>query len=131
MRLLLVEDNVRLAEFMSKGLAKAGFELDHVTGAGDAETTLSSQDYDAVVLDLGLPDRDGIGVLQDLRHARKNVPVLIVTARDGLSDRVSGLNSGADDYLVKPFAMEELTARIHALYAGRDKRWGQFWRPEI
>lgn len=115
MRLLLVEDNKRLAEFMCKGLAKAGFELDHVTDAEDAETTLGAQNYDAIVLDLGLPGRDGIGVLQDLRQARKNVPVLIVTARDGLSDRVRGLNSGADDYLVKPFAMEELTARVRAL----------------
>lgn len=115
MRLLLVEDNKRLAEFMCKGLAKAGFELDHVTDAEDAETTLGAQDYDAVVLDLGLPDRDGMGILQDLRQARKNVPVLIVTARDGLSDRVRGLNGGADDYLVKPFDMEELTARVHAL----------------
>lgn len=115
MRLLLVEDNRRLAEFMHKGLSKVGFELDHVTDSQDAETSLETQDYDAVVLDLGLPDHDGMGILQNLRQERKNVPVLIVTARDGLNDRVNGLNSGADDYLVKPFAMEELTARIHAL----------------
>lgn len=115
MRLLLVEDNVRLAEFMRDGLYKAGFELDHVTDAQDAEATLDAQNYDAVVLDLGLPDRDGMGILRNLRHARENIPVLIVTARDGLDDRVRGLNSGADDYLVKPFDIEELTARVHAL----------------
>jgi len=115
MRLLLVEDNTRLAEFMRKGLAKAGFETNHVEDAEGAETTLDTQDYDAVILDLGLPDRNGMGVLQNLRQSRKNIPVLIVTARDGLDDRVRGLNSGADDYLVKPFAMEELTARVRAL----------------
>lgn len=115
MRLLLVEDNKRLAEFICSGLGKAGFELDHVTDAEDAEATLDGQDYDAVVLDLGLPGKDGMEVLKGLRRDRMDVPVLIVTARDGLDDRVRGLNSGADDYLVKPFDMEELTARVHAL----------------
>ena len=115
MRLLLVEDNARLAEFMCKGLAKAGFETNHVEDADGAEATMDAQDYDAIILDLGLPDRSGMDVLQNLRQDRQNVPVLIVTARDGLDDRVRGLNSGADDYLVKPFAIEELTARVRAL----------------
>lgn len=115
MRILLVEDNQRLAEAVSEGLSKAGFEVDPVGAGGDALAALGSQPYDAVVLDLGLPDIDGTEVLRQLREKKNTLPVLILTARDGLSDKISGLNLGADDYMVKPFETEELVARIHAL----------------
>lgn len=115
MRILLVEDNPRLSEAVNEGLAKAGFEVDPVAGGGDALSAASSQVYDAVVLDLGLPDIDGTEVLRQLREMKNTVPVLVLTARDSLSDKITGLNQGADDYMVKPFETEELVARIHAL----------------
>ncbi len=115
MRLLLVEDNPRLAEVVQSGLREAGLEADNAFTAEEALSAFSAQSYDLVILDLGLPDRDGLSLLGDLRAANKNVPVIIMTARDGLNDRIKGLDGGADDYLVKPFAIEELAARIRAL----------------
>ena len=115
MRLLIVEDNGRLADFMGKALRAAGFTVDRVGLAAEAEAALVTTRYDSVVLDLGLPDADGIDVLKGLRRRRDSTPVLILTARDGLVDRVEGLNSGADDYLLKPFVMAELIARLKAL----------------
>ena len=115
MRILLVEDNPRLSEAVNESLAKAGFEVDPVAGGSDALSAVSAQTYDAVVLDLGLPDIDGTEVLRQLREKKNTVPVLVLTARDGLSDKIGGLNQGADDYMVKPFETEELIARIHAL----------------
>ena len=115
MRLLLVEDNERLAGLVAAGLTKAGFEVDTQNNATDAQAALQSVSYAAMVLDLGLPDRDGIHLLRELRQSGDALPVLILTARGGLEDRVRGLNSGADDYLVKPFAQEELVARLRAL----------------
>ena len=115
MRLLLVEDNEELSGIVVKGLELGGFSADQVATAADALNVLRTMHYSAVILDLGLPDEDGLTVLQTLRSSQNAVPVLILTARDGVNDRVAGLRAGADDYLVKPFAIEELIARIEAL----------------
>lgn len=115
MRILLVEDNTRLSEAISDSLRKAGFEVDAVAEGEEALTILSLQPYDVIVLDLGLPDMDGMKVLEALRSRGSAVPVLVLTARGALSDKISGLNAGADDYLVKPFELDELIARIRAL----------------
>lgn len=115
MRLLLVEDEERLAAAVAAGLVRAGFVVDSVTTAEDARAALAAVAYDALVLDLGLPDGDGMGVLRALRQGRSATPVLILTARDALEDRVAGLDGGADDYLLKPFEMPELVARLKAL----------------
>jgi DNA-binding response OmpR family regulator len=115
MRLLLVEDNEELSGLLVKSLAAAGFGADTVTTAADALSVLGSTHYAAAILDLGLPDEDGLTVLRALRTRQNALPVLILTARDGVNDRVTGLRAGADDYLVKPFAVEELVARLEAL----------------
>jgi DNA-binding response OmpR family regulator len=115
MRLLLVEDEERLAVAVAAGLARAGFVVDPVGSAEDARAALAGVAYDVIVLDLGLPDGDGMDILRDLRRNGAATPVLILSARDALRDRVAGLDGGADDYLLKPFEMEELTARLKAL----------------
>ena len=115
MRLLLVEDNERLRQLTSAALARAGFETDGVATAADAEAAMHAISYAVLVLDLGLPDQDGLALLKRVRNSGDTLPVLILTARAGLEDRVRGLNAGADDYLVKPFAQEELVARIRVL----------------
>jgi DNA-binding response OmpR family regulator len=115
MRLLLVEDNERLAALTSAALTAAGFQADIVGTAADAEAAVRAVSYAAMVLDLGLPDADGVSVLKRVRAAGDPLPILILTARAGLEDRVRGLDAGADDYLVKPFAQAELLARIRAL----------------
>jgi DNA-binding response OmpR family regulator len=115
MRLLLVEDNERFAALLKQGLAAAGFTVDVLTTAGDATAALQTGPCDIVVLDLGLPDGDGLDVLAEMRRRGDATPVLILTARGSLNDRVTGLQRGADDYLVKPFALEELIARLQAL----------------
>ena len=115
MRLLLVEDNEELSKLLVNSLGASGFDADAVTTAADALNVLGSTHYAAVILDLGLPDADGSTVLRTLRSRQNAVPVLILTARDGVNDRVAGLRAGADDYLVKPFAVEELVARLEAL----------------
>jgi DNA-binding response OmpR family regulator len=115
MRLLLVEDNERLSALIKAGLAKAGFETDAFTTAAEAEVAIRSVAYSAVILDLGLPDQDGLILLRGLRASGNVLPILILTARGGIEDRVRGLDAGADDYLVKPFAQEELVARIRVM----------------
>lgn len=115
MRILLAEDDRLLGEGIRAGLARAGFAVDWVRDGEAASHALAGEAYDAVVLDLGLPKQDGVAVLKRLRARRNPVPVLILTARDSLADRVAGLDAGADDYLVKPFAAEELQARLRAL----------------
>ena len=115
MRLLLIEDDERLAPVVVRGLDRAGFTVDRMATVGDAREALLSAPYDLVVLDLGLPDGDGLNVLRELRGREVPVPVLILTARDAVENRVDGLDAGADDYLLKPFAMEELIARLRAL----------------
>lgn len=114
MRLLLVEDNAQLAELLAKGLQTAGYETDVLSSLEEASTVLRTTFYAALILDLGLPDGDGLALLRELRHRNNPIPVLVLTARGGLNDRVHGLRSGADDYLVKPFALEELVARLEA-----------------
>ncbi|MGB0683024.1 MAG: response regulator [Magnetovibrionaceae bacterium] len=115
MRVLLVEDNERLVDAMRKGMEREGFALDAFETVEDGEAALSTVRYDAVVLDLGLPDGDGLTLLKNLRAQGAATPVLILTARDSVEDRVKGLDCGADDYLLKPFAFEELVARLRAL----------------
>jgi two-component system response regulator TctD len=115
MRVLLVEDNQELVSLLIKGLAQSGLSADSVGTVGDAVHVLSTMKYAAVVLDLGLPDNDGLTLLRDMRRKGDATPVLVLTARDGVTDRVTGLREGADDYLPKPFAMEELVARLQAL----------------
>lgn len=115
MRLLIVEDERRLVEVLRPGLAKAGFVADAVGTVRDAREALALIPYDAGILDLGLPDGDGLMFLVHLRRAGNQLPVLVLTARDAVEQRVAGLDAGADDYLVKPFAMTELIARIKAL----------------
>lgn len=124
MRILLVEDNLRLSTFVRRGLEKEDFTVDGVGTIADAEAALDTAPYDLMVLDLGLPDGDGLDLLKDLRGANNHLPVLVLTARDGVDDRVKGLNAGADDYLLKPFAVEELTARLRALLRRPDGALG-------
>jgi two-component system response regulator TctD len=114
MRLLVVEDNEQLAGLLSKGLKTAGYETDVLSSLEEASTVLRTTFYAALILDLGLPDGDGLELLREIRHRNNPIPVLVLTARSGLHDRVCGLRSGADDYLVKPFALEELVARLEA-----------------
>jgi len=115
MRLLLIEDNERLAGAIWQHLKKAGFAVDCVGLAAEASAAITTARYDAIVLDLGLPDGDGMKILQYARQNGNSTPILILTARDSLEDRIRGLNSGADDFLLKPFAMGELVARLKAL----------------
>jgi DNA-binding response OmpR family regulator len=114
MRLLVVEDNEELAKLLAKGLQAAGYDTDVFATVAEARAALLMITYAAMILDLGLPDGDGLAVLRELRHRKDSVPVLLLTARGGLQDRINGLRSGADDYLVKPFAFEELLARLEA-----------------
>src|SRR5690242_4398503 len=114
-RLLLIEDEERLVELVSDSLTRAGLVVDSVRACVDAQEAFSLTPYDAAILDLGLPDGDGLKLLRNLRQSRNTMPVLILTARDAVDDRVAGLNAGADDYLIKPFAMAELLARIKAI----------------
>jgi len=115
LRLLIIEDEDRLSGILKSKLGDAGFTVDIAGSAADAEAALELINYDAAVLDLGLPDGDGLAVLAVARRLGKTLPILILTARDAVENRVGGLNAGADDYLTKPFAMTELIARIKAL----------------
>lgn len=115
MKLLLAEDDAMLGASMEKALTQAGFTVDWVRHGQHALNALQAQNYDVVLLDIGLPEVDGLQVLQHMRQRRQATPVLMVTARDAIRDRVAGLNQGADDYLTKPFDLDELVARIHAL----------------
>lgn len=115
MRLLVVEDETRIAEIVRTALVRDGFAVDVVRLCADAQEALATNPYDAAILDLGLPDGDGLKLLKELRAGRNVVPVLVLTARDAVEHRVAGLDAGADDYLIKPFAMAELVARTKAL----------------
>jgi two-component system response regulator QseB len=121
-RLLLVEDDPMIGDALERGLRADGFALDRVPDAEQADTALRVQAYDLVLLDLGLPRGDGLSLLRALRGRGDALPVLIVTARDAVADRVAGLDAGADDYLVKPFDLDELGARIRAVMRRRAGR---------
>jgi len=115
MRLLLVEDDAMIGESVRAGLQQDGFAVDWVQDGRAAELAMDANAYDTLLLDLGLPRKTGLEVLAALRRRGNTIPVLILTARDAVTDRVKGLDAGADDYLVKPFDLEELAARVRAL----------------
>ncbi len=115
MRLLVVEDEEDLANWLLRALAQSGFVPDHVADIRSARASVATTEYDAIVLDLRLPDTHGLVWLRELRDAGDTTPVLVLTAQGGLDDRVRGLNLGADDFLTKPFALAELEARLSAL----------------
>ncbi len=115
MKALLVEDEQRIASFVCAGLREHGFLVDHCEDGNLGYDYALARDYDVVLLDVMVPGRDGLSILKAMRRAGRNVPVLLLTARNELDDRLTGLNLGADDYLAKPFYVEELVARIHAL----------------
>jgi DNA-binding response OmpR family regulator len=115
MKTLLVEDEKKIADFVCAGLREQGFVVDHCNNGNDGYDLASSGVYDVIVLDIMLPGRDGLSILKGLRKAGNATPVILLTARNELDDRIEGLNLGADDYLAKPFFVEELIARIHAM----------------
>lgn len=115
MRLLIVEDDLLLGDGVQTGLKQRGYSVDWARDGEEAVVALATETYAAIVLDLGLPKKSGLDVLRMLRAQGNSVPVLILTARDSVSDRVTGLDAGADDYLVKPFNLDELAARLRAL----------------
>ncbi len=115
MRISLAEDDEVLSNGISKALRQCGYTVDHVATGPDADVALAAAPFDLAILDLGLPQMEGLEVLKRMRAAGKRFPVLIVTARDGLDDRVRGLDLGADDYMTKPFDLPELEARVRAL----------------
>ena len=115
MRVLVVEDERRLAGIIKRGLLEEGYSVDTVYDGEEAQYMAETTPYDLIILDIMLPKKDGIAVCQELRMRKVNTPILMLTARDSIDDRVKGLDSGADDYLVKPFAFSELLARTRAL----------------
>jgi DNA-binding response OmpR family regulator len=115
MHILVVEDDTRIARVVEQALAEAGHQVDIAYDGLDGLERAESGSYDLVVLDVMLPEMDGLAVARDLRRQRVRTPILMLTARDAVADRVRGLDSGADDYLIKPFALEELLARVRAL----------------
>jgi DNA-binding response OmpR family regulator len=115
MRVLVVEDEKRLANILRRGLIEDGYAVDVVYDGEEAEFTAESAPYDLIILDVMLPKKDGISVCRYLRSRKINIPILMLTAKDSLQDRITGLDSGADDYLIKPFEFAELTARVRAL----------------
>jgi two-component system OmpR family response regulator len=114
-KILLVEDEAKIAAFVKKGLAENGFAVDHTRNGDEGYELATTREYDAIVLDIMLPGRDGLSILNQLRGRKISTPVILLTARSALSERLDGLNRGADDYLTKPFYIEELIARLHAL----------------
>ena len=122
MRVLLIEDDPMIGRAVATGLRGCGYAVDWVRDGDAAELALGNGTYDVALLDLGLPRKDGLEVLKGMRRAKMELPVMVITARDALADRVAGLDSGADDYLVKPFDLDELLARLRAVmrrHAGR------------
>ena len=115
MRFLLVEDSARLRDLVCETVRDAGWHIDAFATAGEARLALKSAEYDLVLLDLGLPDEDGLGLLRSMRADGRTLPVLVLTARSAVDERIDGLDAGADDYLTKPFNNGELVARIRAL----------------
>ena len=122
MRILLVEDDSMIGAAVEKGLRQDGQTVDWARDGRAAETALATEPYELVLLDLGLPRKDGLALLKTLRAAGNRVPVIVITARDTIADRVAGLDAGADDYLVKPFNFDELAARMRAVSRRREGR---------
>ncbi len=127
MRILLVEDDSRIVGFIAKGLRENSYAVDVAADGEDALYQASINDYDVIVLDVMLPRKDGFAVCRELRESGSEIPILMLTARDAIDDRVSGLDLGADDYLVKPFDFNELLARLRALL----RRKGEIRPPKI
>jgi DNA-binding response OmpR family regulator len=121
MRVLLVEDEHKIAAYVKRGLQESGYAVDSVFTGRDALDWVGAAPYDLIILDIMLPVIDGLSVCRELRHRGDRTPVLMLTARDEVDDRVTGLDAGADDYLVKPFAMKELLARMRALTRRTDQ----------
>jgi two-component system response regulator QseB len=121
-RLLLVEDDAMIGAAAQEGLRREGHAVDWVRDGAQASAALANGVYEAMLLDLGLPRRDGLTVLRELRAKRSDLPVIVITARDAVADRVAGLDAGADDYLVKPFDLDELGARLRAVARRRSGR---------
>lgn len=115
MHILFVEDEAKIANFVRSGLKEQGFVVDYCDNGNEGYDRAVENQYDAIVLDIMIPGKDGLSILKHLRRQGKNVPVILLTARNELDDRLEGLNLGADDYLAKPFFVEELVARIHAV----------------
>ncbi len=115
MRILLVEDDKKIAEFIQKGLKASGFAIDHASSGTQGYEMAFDEPYDAMIVDIMLPKMDGITLIQKIRDKKNNTPIIILSARNRVDDRVKGLHAGADDYLTKPFAFSELLARIQAL----------------
>ncbi|HEX2566084.1 MAG TPA: response regulator transcription factor [Burkholderiales bacterium] len=122
MRLLLVEDDGMVGQAVREGLRQDGFSIDWVQDGAAAETALRTEPYDCLLLDLGLPKKSGLDVLRGLRSRRNAIPVVVITARDAVPDRIAGLDAGADDYVVKPFDLEEVAARVRAVVRRRQGR---------
>ena len=118
MRILVVEDELPIADFVCRGLEAEGYAVDHATDGVEGERLAVAGDVDLVILDLMLPGRDGISVLQGIRRTKPGLPVILLTARDAVGDKVQGLDSGANDYVTKPFSFDELTARVRAQLRG-------------
>ena len=115
MKLLLIEDDAMVGESLQKGLKAEGYSVDWAKKAEDGSFALEANSYDIMLLDLGLPDYSGLELLTEIRQKHNQVPTIILTAKDSIQDRVEGLDAGADDYLVKPFSLDELLARLRAL----------------
>ncbi len=115
MHILLVEDELKIAHFVQAGLKEQGFVVDYCDNGNDGYAQAMDNEYDVLLLDIMVPGKDGLSILKNLRRAGRNVPVILLTARTELDDRLEGLNLGADDYIAKPFFVEELIARIHAV----------------
>jgi len=120
-RILIAEDEPRIASFLTKGLRAAGYVTTVVESGVDAAAYARSADFDALILDLGLPGQDGLSVLTQIRARGERIPVIVLTARDAVPDRVTGLDQGADDYMTKPFSFEELLARLRARLRDRGR----------
>jgi len=122
MRILVVEDEVKIAQFIKRGLKEEGYAVDVANDGEAGHFMLSSNEYDAIILDLMLPKIDGLTLCRDLRKEGNQTPIIMLTAKDTVKDKVKGLDSGADDYLPKPFAFEELLARVRVVLRKKDSR---------
>ncbi len=129
MRVLLIEDDKMIGEGLQKALRQSGFSINWVEDGAMADSALTDEVYELAILDLGLPNKSGLDLLKDLRARQSTMPVLVLTARDSVADKVQGLDLGADDYMLKPFALEELEARIRSLLrrqAGQAGEWLEY-----